>query len=276
MMQTTRCIIICSCWKQPGSLIPCSCHFLMAWEIVLSQAPCLDIMTYKWRIEAASVPQTSLPVSHPWDCIRDSDSGTCSLSFQISRDFLPGTRADGPTDPLTVHVFYPPALSGLWSALREAVVADGTLARWKKEAVAAIVSKSNECAFCIAAHVDFASGAGGGRWRAIASVIYGLLETWFWEHVWMQRRDLACRWIRKMISIREGLVPFGGKVSVFSSPKCPGFAFLGLRPRYVLRCKAGNASACRWALVSFDVTQLDFDTMLQRSDFHYEAPSEKI
>ena len=50
------------------------------------------------------------------------------------------------------------------------MVAEGELPRWKKEAVAAIVSKSNECAFCIATHVEFASGAGGGRFARFSVV----------------------------------------------------------------------------------------------------------
>jgi AhpD family alkylhydroperoxidase len=52
---------------------------------------------------------------------------------------------------LTLHSPAPEVLAGAWSILRETLLA-GSVDRAQKEIVAAVVSKSNECPFCVDAH----------------------------------------------------------------------------------------------------------------------------
>jgi AhpD family alkylhydroperoxidase len=63
---------------------------------------------------------------------------------QMQADFLP-------VPLLTLHSPVPEVMAGAWSILREALLA-GQVDRARKEAVAATVSKTNECPFCVDAH----------------------------------------------------------------------------------------------------------------------------
>lgn len=69
---------------------------------------------------------------------------TAQVYQQLEADFLPA--------PLVIlHAAVPEIMAGVWSMLRETLLA-GKIDRSHKEAVAATVSKTNECPFCIDAH----------------------------------------------------------------------------------------------------------------------------
>ena len=81
----------------------------------------------------------------------------------MKRDFIPIMELDGRQTPDTVQAFFPPLMAGSWAVMREAVLPEGALPRWKKEVIAAFVSRSNDCTFCANAHTSFAAAAGAGR-----------------------------------------------------------------------------------------------------------------
>jgi AhpD family alkylhydroperoxidase len=69
---------------------------------------------------------------------------TAQVYDQLQADFMPA--------PLVVlHSPVPEVMAGVWSMLRETLMA-GSVNRSCKEAVAATVSKANECPFCVDAH----------------------------------------------------------------------------------------------------------------------------
>jgi AhpD family alkylhydroperoxidase len=61
--------------------------------------------------------------------------------------------------PLTIHLADPELLAGLWRLMREAYVVDAG-GRARREAVAAAVSKLNECPYCVTVHAGMFDGAG--------------------------------------------------------------------------------------------------------------------
>jgi AhpD family alkylhydroperoxidase len=69
---------------------------------------------------------------------------TAQVYRQMQTDFLP-------IPLLTLHSPAPEVLAGAWSILRETLLA-GSVDRAQKEVVAAVVSKTNECPFCVDAH----------------------------------------------------------------------------------------------------------------------------
>jgi AhpD family alkylhydroperoxidase len=75
----------------------------------------------------------------------DSATGlTAQIYQQLQEDFIPA--------PLVVlHAPIPDVMAGVWSLLRETLLA-GDVVRSHKEAIAATVSKTNECHFCVDAH----------------------------------------------------------------------------------------------------------------------------
>ncbi len=75
----------------------------------------------------------------------DSATGlTAQVYQQLQEDFIPA--------PLVVlHAPIPDVMAGVWSILRETLLA-GDVDRSHKEAIAATVSKTNECPFCVDAH----------------------------------------------------------------------------------------------------------------------------
>jgi AhpD family alkylhydroperoxidase len=54
-------------------------------------------------------------------------------------------------EPFTLHSPLPELLAGAWSACRESLLV-GSVRREVKEAVAATVSRINQCAYCVDAH----------------------------------------------------------------------------------------------------------------------------
>ncbi|MGB5809047.1 MAG: carboxymuconolactone decarboxylase family protein [Polyangiales bacterium] len=61
--------------------------------------------------------------------------------------------------PFTLHSPAPSILAGVWSAVRESEIAKGHLPRVSKEAIAAAVSRANECPYCVDAHTGLLQGA---------------------------------------------------------------------------------------------------------------------
>jgi len=72
---------------------------------------------------------------------------------QIKRDF--GAQVE----PFTLHSPYPKLLAGAWMACRESELA-GNVGRDIKEAVAATVSKINQCPYCVDAHTIILNASG--------------------------------------------------------------------------------------------------------------------
>jgi AhpD family alkylhydroperoxidase len=71
---------------------------------------------------------------------------------QIIREF-------GLGEPLMLHALLPELLAGVWMAFRESFLAGG-VSRSAKEAVAATVSRLNQCPYCVEAHTMILSAAG--------------------------------------------------------------------------------------------------------------------
>jgi AhpD family alkylhydroperoxidase len=69
---------------------------------------------------------------------------TAELYQQMKADFMVGPV-------MTLHSPLPEVMAGAWSILRETLLA-GRVDRAIKEAVAAAVSKKNQCPFCVDAH----------------------------------------------------------------------------------------------------------------------------
>ena len=70
---------------------------------------------------------------------------TAQVYAQIKRDF------GALVEPFTLHAPSPPLLAGVWMAARETELA-GEVRRDLKEAVAATVSRINQCPYCVDAH----------------------------------------------------------------------------------------------------------------------------
>jgi AhpD family alkylhydroperoxidase len=82
-----------------------------------------------------------------------SDQGFVGdLYRQMQTDFMAGPV-------LTLHSPAPEVMAGVWSILRETLLA-GIADRAGKEAVAATVSKLNECPFCVDAHTSLLHATG--------------------------------------------------------------------------------------------------------------------
>ena len=69
---------------------------------------------------------------------------TAQVYHQLQTDFIPAPL-------VALHSPVPELMAGVWSILRETLMA-GNVDRSQKEAVAATVSKANECPFCVDAH----------------------------------------------------------------------------------------------------------------------------
>src|SRR5262249_16921374 len=71
---------------------------------------------------------------------------TAEVYQQMQADFLP-------IPLLTLHSPVPEVMAGVWSILRETLLA-GNVDRSRKEVVAATISKINACPFCVDAHMS--------------------------------------------------------------------------------------------------------------------------
>ena len=83
------------------------------------------------------------------------------LYRQMQSDFMAGPV-------LTLHSPAPEVMAGVWSILRETLLT-GEVERASKEAVAATVSKLNECPFCVDAHTALLHATGD---HEVASAIF--------------------------------------------------------------------------------------------------------
>ena len=81
---------------------------------------------------------------------RNSDGLVRIVYDQMDRDFelVP---------PLTIHASVPDLLAGVWSMIRESMVA-GSVSRTEREAIPAAVSNINQCPFCVDVHSTMVHG----------------------------------------------------------------------------------------------------------------------
>src|SRR6266511_3915587 len=77
---------------------------------------------------------------------RSATGLTADIYRQMQADFLP-------VPLLTLHSPVPEVMAGVWSILRETLLA-GNVDRSRKAVVAATVSKTNACPFCVDAHTS--------------------------------------------------------------------------------------------------------------------------
>ncbi|MFC4057176.1 carboxymuconolactone decarboxylase family protein [Planomonospora corallina] len=79
---------------------------------------------------------------------------------QLERDF------GMPAPPVILHSPAPDLLAASWIMLRESMLAEGTVGRATKEAVASAVSLDNRCPYCVDVHGTVLRGLTGGRCTA--------------------------------------------------------------------------------------------------------------
>ena len=82
---------------------------------------------------------------------READGLVARVYGEVKRDFALLRDPDG-NSPFLAHSPHPELLAGMWSVLYETVLVEGAVRRADKEAVAAAVSRSNDCPFCVEAH----------------------------------------------------------------------------------------------------------------------------
>lgn len=90
--------------------------------------------------------------------VRPNDAGglVAEVYADVERDL--GLLAP----PVALHSPAPEVLAAAWCLLRETLVATGLADRAAKEAVAAAVSRSNRCPYCVDVHTATLRGLGGG------------------------------------------------------------------------------------------------------------------
>ena len=71
-------------------------------------------------------------------------------------------------EPISLHAILPDVLEQIWGILRETLLVDDQLNRSQKEAIAAAVSHSNRCTYCVDAHTIMLIGL---KDKAIADAI---------------------------------------------------------------------------------------------------------
>ena len=84
--------------------------------------------------------------------LRTRDPLARSILDQAAREFQMAP-------PVTLHIADPELMGGLWHAARETYVVDRE-GRAMREAVAAAVSKINECPYCVTVHAGLFAAAG--------------------------------------------------------------------------------------------------------------------
>lgn len=80
---------------------------------------------------------------------RSAQGLTADVYAQIGREY------DAVAPPFSLHSPAPANLAGGWSIVRETLVAKGLASRQAKEAVAAAVSRTNECPYCEDVHTTY-------------------------------------------------------------------------------------------------------------------------
>ena len=129
------------------------------------------------------------------------DPLTRDILSQVRRDFFVG-------GPITVHALNPALMAGMWTAGRETVLVAGALDRAAKEAIAAGVSQSNRCPYCVDMHVSMTHAAG---WHSVAdAILRGAVDGASGERgrfaAWaMSSRDSTSAQVRQPPFTREAL-----------------------------------------------------------------------
>lgn len=99
--------------------------------------------------------------------MREAQGIVAKVYQQMERDFQL-------VPPVTVHSPVPELLAAVWAVTRESLVA-GSVSKARREAIAAAVSKSNECPFCVDVHTTMLSGA--SQQEVIHGILSGALDT---------------------------------------------------------------------------------------------------
>jgi AhpD family alkylhydroperoxidase len=82
---------------------------------------------------------------------RDAEGDVARIYDEVRRDF--GLLQDpAGNSPFLIHSVHPELLAAVWAAFYETVLAEGGVSRADKEAIAATVSRINDCPFCLEAH----------------------------------------------------------------------------------------------------------------------------
>jgi AhpD family alkylhydroperoxidase len=92
---------------------------------------------------------------------RDADGLLGRIYGEVKHDFGVLRDRDG-NSPFLAHSPDPELLAGMWSVLYETILVEGAVTRADKEAIAAAVSSTNDCPFCVETHA-LLSGVAGER-----------------------------------------------------------------------------------------------------------------
>jgi AhpD family alkylhydroperoxidase len=97
---------------------------------------------------------------------READGLVAQVYREVARDFALLRDPDG-NSPFLAHSPHPQLLAAFWSVLYETALAPGVVERADKEAIAATVSRVNDCPFCVEAHALLSAVAGERRDRRV-------------------------------------------------------------------------------------------------------------
>ncbi|HAA16538.1 MAG TPA: hypothetical protein DCE41_34455 [Cytophagales bacterium] len=121
-------------------------------------------------------------------------------------------------EPVSLHALEPTVLREVWGMLREILLIDDHMLRREKEAVAAAVSSSNACPYCVDAHTIMVMGLDDAQTaKAIAkkdlslitdSPLRGLLEWAFHTRDFDQLRPVENKYLGKALPELIGTVVF--------------------------------------------------------------------
>src|SRR4051794_41027194 len=90
---------------------------------------------------------------------QDEATGLVARTYEAVKTYM-GGPAVVRNGPFLAHSPDPELLAALWSVAYETVLVDGRVPRADKHAIAAVVSKINECTFCVETH-SYLSGLEG-------------------------------------------------------------------------------------------------------------------
>jgi AhpD family alkylhydroperoxidase len=93
-----------------------------------------------------------------------ADGLVAEIYDEIKHDFALLRDPNG-NSPFMVHSAHPELLAAFWSLLYETVLVEAAVSRADKEAIAATVSRINDCPFCVGAHALLGGVAGQPRDR---------------------------------------------------------------------------------------------------------------
>jgi AhpD family alkylhydroperoxidase len=117
---------------------------------------------------------------------RAADGLVADVYGEVRHDFAL-LRDPAGNSPFMVHSACPELLAGVWSVLYETLLVQGAVPRADKEAIAAAVSRANDCPFCVEAHAVLSEVAGA---RGERSALIGGAT----EHIGDERRRELVAW----------------------------------------------------------------------------------